>query len=221
MVQGIPRSGDKRTHRCRRVRYRCDNSTWQNTTQRQTIKSFTFSRACLAVADLEHIMLPPLELSGSFPSTTVPHRLVNHSASLSYRHGWLSRSLRPSKRAKQSRHHAEQTSLSPWRPRICPHPSPSWLWMRVLLRVISTEVTFGRGDLSVCPLGGFPGAHEYLLSNRRVVPQGAPQGRTLRALLRRGTSVLHWLSTAVFKRDPSSRRAACTIYIYIYHNNMI
>ena len=39
---------------------------------------------------------------------------------------------------------------------------------------VSTEVTFGRGDLSVCPLGGFTGAHE-----------------TLRALLLRDTSVLH------------------------------
>ena len=25
---------------------------------------------------------------------------------------------------------------------------------------VSTEVTFGQGDLSVCPLGGFTGAHE-------------------------------------------------------------
>ena len=57
---------------------------------------------------------------------------------------------------------------------------------------LSTEVTFGRGDLSVCPLEGFPGAHESLISNWRGVPQGSPQGQTLRALLLRGTSALHW-----------------------------
>ena len=28
---------------------------------------------------------------------------------------------------------------------------------------VGTEVTFGRGDLIVCPLGGFPGAQEYLI----------------------------------------------------------
>ena len=55
----------------------------------------------------------------------------------------------------------------------------------------STSVTFGRGDLGVCPLGGFPGAHESLVSNWRGVPQGSPQGQTLRALLLRCTSVPH------------------------------
>ena len=44
---------------------------------------------------------------------------------------------------------------------------------------------------SVCPLGGFTGARESLISNGRGVPQGCPQGQTLRALLLRGTSVLH------------------------------
>ena len=29
---------------------------------------------------------------------------------------------------------------------------------------VSAEVTFGRGDLSVCPLGGFTGAHDHLIS---------------------------------------------------------
>ena len=37
----------------------------------------------------------------------------------------------------------------------------------------STEVTFGRGDLSVCPLGGFTGAQEHLISTWRGVPQGS------------------------------------------------
>ena len=55
----------------------------------------------------------------------------------------------------------------------------------------STEVTFGRGDLSVCPLGGFTGAHECPISKWKGVPQGSPQVQTLRALLLRGTSVLH------------------------------
>ena len=56
---------------------------------------------------------------------------------------------------------------------------------------VSTEVTFGRGDLSVCPLWGFAGAHEQLISNWRGVPHWPPQGQTLRALLLRGTSVPH------------------------------
>ena len=56
---------------------------------------------------------------------------------------------------------------------------------------VSTKVTFGRGDLSICPLGGFTGAQEHLISNWRGVPQGCPQGQTLRALLLRGTFVLH------------------------------
>ena len=47
-----------------------------------------------------------------------------------------------------------------------------------------------RGDLSVCPLGGLTRAHEHLISDRRGVPQGSPQGQTQRALLLRGTSVL-------------------------------
>ena len=54
---------------------------------------------------------------------------------------------------------------------------------------VSTEVTFGLGDLSVCPLGGFVGAHEWFIYTWRGVPQGSPQGQTLRALLLRGTSV--------------------------------
>ena len=53
------------------------------------------------------------------------------------------------------------------------------------------EVAFGRGDLSVCPLGVFVGAHAWLVSNWRGVPQGSPQGQTLRALLLRDTSVPH------------------------------
>ena len=54
----------------------------------------------------------------------------------------------------------------------------------------SAVVTFGRGDLSVCSRGGFLGAQEYIISNWRGVPQGSPQGQTLRAPLLRGTSVL-------------------------------
>ena len=54
---------------------------------------------------------------------------------------------------------------------------------------VSKEVTFDRGDLSVCPLRGFTGACEHLISNWRGVPQGPPQGQTL--LLLRGTSALH------------------------------
>ena len=50
---------------------------------------------------------------------------------------------------------------------------------------------FGRGDLSVCPLGGFTGAHESFTSNRRGVPRGSRQGQALRALLLGGTSVPH------------------------------
>ena len=56
---------------------------------------------------------------------------------------------------------------------------------------VSSEVTFGRGDLSVCPLGGLIGAQECLVSNLRAVPQGSPQGQTLRALLLRGSCVPH------------------------------
>ena len=46
---------------------------------------------------------------------------------------------------------------------------------------VGTELTFGRGDLSVCPLGGLIGARECFVSNWRGVPQGSPQGQTLRA----------------------------------------
>ena len=52
-------------------------------------------------------------------------------------------------------------------------------------------MTFGRGDPGVCPLGGFIGAQEYLVSNWRGVSQGSPQGQPLMALLLRGISVLH------------------------------
>ena len=51
---------------------------------------------------------------------------------------------------------------------------------------VSTEATFGRGDLSVCPLGGFIGAQECFISNWRSVPQGSPREQTLRALLLKG-----------------------------------
>ena len=57
---------------------------------------------------------------------------------------------------------------------------------------VSAEVSFGRGDLSVCPLGVSTGAHGCPIFVWRRVPQASPQGRTLRALLLRGTSVLHW-----------------------------
>ena len=39
---------------------------------------------------------------------------------------------------------------------------------------LSTEVTFGRGDLSDCPFGGFIGAQEHLISNWRGCPPGRP-----------------------------------------------
>ena len=52
---------------------------------------------------------------------------------------------------------------------------------------VNTEVTFGRGHLSVCPLGGFTGAQEWFVSDWRGVPLGSPQGQTLWALLLRGT----------------------------------
>ena len=42
---------------------------------------------------------------------------------------------------------------------------------------LSTEVTFGRGDLSVCPLGGFAGAMNRLLLIGGVSPRGCPQGQ--------------------------------------------
>ena len=51
---------------------------------------------------------------------------------------------------------------------------------------VSTEVTFGRGDLSVSPLGGFTGAQKGFF----LLGEGSPQRQTLRALLLRGTSVL-------------------------------
>ena len=41
----------------------------------------------------------------------------------------------------------------------------------------STEVPLRRSALSVCPLGGLAGAHEYLISNWRGVFQGSPQGQ--------------------------------------------
>ena len=62
--------------------------------------------------------------------------------------------------------------------------------LHYFITMVSTEVTFGRGDLSVCPLRGLTGAHECLVSTWRGVPKGSPQGQTLRALLLRGTSVL-------------------------------
>ena len=63
--------------------------------------------------------------------------------------------------------------------------TPCWYDLTSLLR-LSTEVTFGRGDLSVCPLGGFTGDREQPISERRGVPLGSPQGQTLRVLLLRG-----------------------------------
>ena len=74
-------------------------------------------------------------------------------------------------------------------------PSPPLLSMNR----VSTEVTFGRGDLGVCPLGCFTGAQDYLVSNWRGVPQGSPQGQTLRALLLRGTSVPPWVRTMTLR----------------------
>ena len=41
---------------------------------------------------------------------------------------------------------------------------------------VRTEVTFGRSDLSACPLGGFTGAHECLISYWRGCPPGVPTG---------------------------------------------
>ena len=69
--------------------------------------------------------------------------------------------------------------------------------MMIIIIMIQTNIQskhrgdLGRGDLSVCPLGGFTGACEYIISAWRGVDLGSPQGQTLRALLLRGTSVLH------------------------------
>ena len=41
------------------------------------------------------------------------------------------------------------------------------LWLAVAR--VCAEVTFSRGDLSVCPLGGFTGHREYVISNWRGV----------------------------------------------------
>ena len=46
-----------------------------------------------------------------------------------------------------------------------------YIYIYIVYRV-STEVTFGRGDLSVCPLGGLIGAQECLVSHWRVSPRG-------------------------------------------------
>ena len=40
---------------------------------------------------------------------------------------------------------------------------------------VSAEVTFGRGDLSVCPLGGLTGAHEHPISNRILIGGMSPR----------------------------------------------
>ena len=61
----------------------------------------------------------------------------------------------------------------------------------VVVTRVSAAVTFGRGDLSVCPLGVSIGAHGCLISTWRCVPQGSPQGQTLRALLLRVSSMPH------------------------------
>ena len=73
-------------------------------------------------------------------------------------------------------------------------------------RAASTEVTFGRGDLSVCPLGGFVGAPEWFISNRRGVPQACPQGQALRALCVK--QVILYLSIYPY--------IYLSIYIYLY-----
>ena len=84
------------------------------------------------------------------------------------------------------------------------YPAAVGHWLSLLQRIrafpplscdfrVSTEVTFGRGDLSVCPLGGFTwGQRNVLFLTGGVSPQGSPQGQTLRAPLLRGASVLHW-----------------------------
>ena len=59
---------------------------------------------------------------------------------------------------------------------------------------------------SVCPLGGFAGAHGCFISNWRGVPQGSPQGQKLGELLLRGTSVLHWQK--VKAQDFKARRTS-------------
>ena len=63
------------------------------------------------------------------------------------------------------------------------------IYIYIYTYIDSTGVTFGLGDLGVCPLGGFAGARECLIGG--VSPQGSPQGQTRRAPLLRGTSVLH------------------------------
>ena len=45
--------------------------------------------------------------------------------------------------------------------------------------------------LAFVPSWAFTGAHACFISNWRGVPQGSPQGQTPRALLLRGTAVLH------------------------------
>ena len=72
----------------------------------------------------------------------------------------------------------------------------------------NTEATFGRGDLSVCPLGGFIGAQECHVSNWKGVPQGSPQRRTLRALLLNICVVVMYIYIYVY--------VYVYIYIYIY-----
>ena len=54
-------------------------------------------------------------------------------------------------------------------------------FFKLLPRVSAEVATFGRGDLSVCPLGISIGAQECLLSNWRGVPPGSSQRQTLRA----------------------------------------
>jgi len=71
------------------------------------------------------------------------------------------------------------------------HPCP-----RMAIDSVSAQGTFGQGDLSVCPLGGFTGVHELFISGWRGVPQGSPQEQTLRAHLLRGTSANEQLQTS-------------------------
>ena len=70
-------------------------------------------------------------------------------------------------------------------------------------RRVSTQGTFGRGDLSVCPpIQGFTGAHERLISNWRGVPQGSPWGQRLRPFLLWGTSVPHLTAKSAERARP-------------------
>ena len=95
-----------------------------------------------------------------------------------------------------------------------------WSWHPFPYIPVSSEATFGRGDLSECPVGTLQGPRNTSFRSGGVSPWGPHRDKTPRALRLGGTSVTRWDDRVVLHtKTPWSKHLSSLDFLElpIYH----